>query len=1051
MEFNQPVFEYLAEVKQQFATGHALEHGYRPALQQLLSSLKDTVAVNDPKHSDHGAPDFVLLKASNTDIILGYGEAKQLSASLDKLEDSDQFHRYAGYEKLFTTNYLEFRFYENGILVSNASIGTVKNATIVPSPDGINALWHQLNDFIESTPTTIKSGKELARIMGAKARRIRDEVRAIIDFGDSEQERLRKTMKKMLVHDLDKDKFADLYAQTLVYGLFVASFNDPTPSTFSREEARGLVPSANPFLRTFFDHIAGANFEDKLRRTVDELCQVFEVTDLVGIFAKYSTAVSSRAKDPVIYFYEDFLNSYDPRIRKEMGAFYTPLPVVHFIIKMINEALVEHFDAPMGLADTSKRTVEIDDGQLRKYRDRETNGIKRTTKQRIEYHRIQILDPAVGTGTFLNEAVKSIYSILDQYGQSAMWDDYVSTSLLPRLHGFEYMMAPYTIGHLKLGLTLAELGYQNNKNTRLSIYLTNSLEPGIPQPTDLFSLIGLSEAISQEANLASVVKNEKPLLIILGNPPYLGESNNDTEYAEALTEKYKFEPGTDMRLKESNYKWLRNDYVKFIAMAQERIDALGEGIIGMITPNSYLSQPTFRGMRYSLLKSFDHLYILDLGGNLHSRDTTEDGKADQNVFDIETGVSILIAVKSPNLDNEIAEVELHRVKGTRATKFDFLETGEVEWEKCEPREPMYAFRLTDSADTSIAELYSNFIPLKKLFPLHSLGILTKRDKLSVGMSSSELTQKLTAFLSDKKSTIEACAEFNLKIKDKDKWDAENVRAKYTIDELTPDFQTVHYRPFDQRIVVYNSDLIARTNSRVLAPLKHDNLALIVGRQGQAVKDMEWNLSFIAKTMTDQNIFGRGGGTVFPLYAISDESQQLPNIDTASREKLLTKLSHEVSPIDIFHYVYGVLSLPEYRRTFSGFLKDDFPRIPIPQNDAEFEVLRTLGKELTELHTEEKHPQITTSFPITGSNTVDKYKFDAGRIYINKDQYIDNVPESAWNYYIGGYSVIQKWLKERKGRALNYEDVLHLQNVIAILSQSRQLMESTDTSAISWLK
>ena len=339
----EAVINYWSQIKSQFGTGHALEHAYRPALQQLLNNLVDVIAVNDPKHSDHGAPDFVLLRNSNMDLVLGYGEAKDIGSSLDKLEKSEQFLRYSGYEKLFTTNYIDFRFYENGKKYAEVSIASHHNDGLHPSTETFSTLWSYFSDFVESPPSSIKSGQELARIMGAKARRIRDEVLAILQETDSEQERLRRTMKRMLVNDLGKGKFADLYAQTLVYGLFVARFNDPTPSSFSREEARDLVPSATPFLRVFFDHIAGASFEKRLRRTVDELCQVFEATDIVGIFEKYATTKSGHSKDPVIYFYEDFLNAYDKQIRREMGAFYTPLPVVHFIVDQIDGILRSHF------------------------------------------------------------------------------------------------------------------------------------------------------------------------------------------------------------------------------------------------------------------------------------------------------------------------------------------------------------------------------------------------------------------------------------------------------------------------------------------------------------------------------------------------------------------------------------------------------------------------------------------------------------------------------------------------------------------------------------
>jgi type I restriction-modification system DNA methylase subunit len=615
--------DYLARLNKELASNNALEHSYRPALKDLIEKINpDILAVNEPARSSHGAPDFVFLNQINNTLIRGYAETKDINANMDQVEKTEQIKRYLGYSNLLLTNYIEFRFFRNGEKYQTILIAKKEANVLVANEDCFDQLQRELRAFLEQKPENITNARRLAQIMGGKAARIRDNVANYLQTENLKNEellRIYKVMKKLLVHDLEIAKFADMYAQTLVYGLFVARYYDRSPNNFSRQEARDLIPASNSFLQHFFDHIAGVNFDRRLTYIVDELCEVFQVSDVRMIIQKhYNLFGEATDKDPIIHFYEDFLKEYDPQLRKSMGAYYTPVPVVDFIIRAVDDVLRNEFNIIDGLASTEKIQHET---------------VIQGKKKKIELHRVQILDPAVGTATFLNEAVKFIYKKFES--QEGLWKGYVDQELLPRLYGFELMMAPYTIAHLKLAMTLKETGVDQLKR-RLGVYLTNTLEEGVRVDDDLFSF-GFAEAISEEAMSASVIKHKRPIMIVLGNPPYSGESFNKGDNATKLVSKYKFEPGGKEKLREKNPKWINDDYVKFIAFAEEMVSKTGEGVVSMITNHGYIDNRTFRGMRWHLAKTFSSIYVLDLHGNTKKREVAPNNGKDENVFNIQQG------------------------------------------------------------------------------------------------------------------------------------------------------------------------------------------------------------------------------------------------------------------------------------------------------------------------------------------------------------------------------------------------------------------------------
>ncbi|HZK36903.1 MAG TPA: N-6 DNA methylase, partial [Aeromicrobium sp.] len=595
MKLADALNDYFVSVKEVFATGQAREHAYRPAQITLFNRFNDVLTVNDAAKSEAGFPDFTFLMRSNTEITRGYGEGKDLGANLNLIEKTDQLLKYGAYDNLLLTNVLEFRFYAHGETGTPITLATVDKKTITVQTSAFEGLIDEFAAFLEQPPEKIRSARRLAEIMGGKARRIRAEANRLLSEPETKGKGINdvyQLVRKTLSHDMTGEDFADMYAQTLVYGLFAARFHDPDLESFSRQEARDLIAQETDFLKHFFDHIAGASFPSDLVLVVNELCEVLRVSNVRSIVSAHLKKGDHGGLDPIIHFYELFLKEYDAEQRKDRGVYYTPTPVVRYIVRAVDRALIDHFGIANGLADSEKKkyAFEVNSGYNTNKRSKKAAPVV----QERNLHRVQILDPAVGTATFLNEAIRHIHSKFEN--QAGMWPGYVKDELLPRLHGFELMMAPYSIAHLKLAMTLDELGVPS-PGAPVGVYLTNTLDQATEFDHDLFT-IGLAAAFSAEATKASQIKTEAPIMVVMGNPPYSGHSENRSVHARALVDRYKVEPGGQSKLDERNPKWLNDDYVKFIAFAEEMVAKNSDGgIMAMITNNGYLDNPTFRGMR----------------------------------------------------------------------------------------------------------------------------------------------------------------------------------------------------------------------------------------------------------------------------------------------------------------------------------------------------------------------------------------------------------------------------------------------------------------------
>lgn len=1029
--------DYLLKIAAKFKDSQTSEMGYRTDFENFLEGIfpKDQKYQihHDAKAVGGNKPDFIVLK---NQVPVLYIENKDIGVDLEKMEKSDQIDRYFGYDNLILTDQVEFRFYRNGEKYGEPiKIATYDkpSRTISPISENFSTLKKTIVDFTLSHKEPIKRGKRLAQIMGGKAQRIRNNVREMLTSGSdrfTDLIKMRDVIQESLVSGLDDEAFADMYAQTLVYGLFAARYNDKTLDTFSRVEARELVPKTNPFLGSFFDHIAGTSFPDRLRFIVDELCEAFSHADIEKILHDFYKQEKDN-KDPIIHFYEDFLKEYDSKKKMEMGVFYTPRPVVQFIVRAVDEILKKEFGLSKGLSDTTKVKVtkrEIYHAQKLTQTEQKKDG--KLVDVEKEYHKVQILDVATGTGTFLNEVIRYVHKSF--VGQEGRWEGYVKEDLLPRLHGFELMMASYTIAHLKLSMTFRESGVQN-LNQRLGVYLTNTLE----EPKDYSNqgtLFGFMDSIAEEAKSASRIKSEFPIMCVIGNPPYSGISQN-RDYTENNV--YKVEPGGKTKLQERK-NWLDDDYVKFIRFAENLIEKNGEGVAGLITAHGYIDNPTFRGMRWHLRKTFDKIYIIDLHGNSNKKETTLDGKKDENVFDIKTGVSVILGVKNgKKTGDELAQVLKADLYGLREDKFAKLDEGNIEsfkWVELPSETELWTLEGKGKSE------YLEGFSIAEIFPKNSTGIVTMGDSFIISESKNALIKRIHDFIENDISELELKNKYELG-KNYGKWILGNKRKiKNDHSKIVP----LNYRPFDTRYTYFDNLLVWRPRTDVMQHfVGHENIGLVANRRIEGPRNFAD--VFISDSVMDaRRVSLKETNYVFPLYLYTEQNEKIPNLN----KQIWNRINEmgETTPEDIFDYIYAVLHSPTYRVKYNEFLKIDFPRVPYPDSEDSFWKLVALGTKLRGFHlmTFSEISKPITTFSISGSDVVEKMNYKDGSVYINSVQYFGNVPEAIWNFFIGGYQPAQKYLKDRKGRKLSNEEIEHYQKIIKSLFETDKIMKEIDS-------
>lgn len=1058
-----PLARYLSEVQRNLASGIASEHTHRHAFEDLVESLDSSIeAFNDPKHIAVGAPDFTIRRKGNaTDFPVGWIETKDIGEDLDKAEKSEQVGRYLGLPNLILTDYLEFRWYVDGKLRLGARLGVSgRGGRVRRDPEGERQVAELLSQFLSYSLAEVVTPRELAVRMAKLSHLI--QVVTLNSFKtESESGKLHRWLdafRETLIPDLKPEQFADMYAQTITYGYFAARCQPGvTRQQFQRETAAFLIPKTNPFLRKLFNEIAGPELDARIEPLVRDLVALLRHVEIGKIMADFGKRAAR--EDPVVHFYEDFLQEYDPKVREMRGVYYTPEPVVSYIVRSVDHLLKTKFDRPLGLADKD----------------------------------VLILDPACGTGTFLYYVIHHIHDTLAAHGQKGQWNRYVSENLLKRVFGFELLMAPYAVAHLKLGLLLQELGYTFESDERLGVYLTNTLEEAARKAQQVFAF---ADYITAESEAAARIKREEKIMVVLGNPPYSGHSANRSwelmpdprtkkpkkvlTFIGRLLQDYYHVDGKP--LGEKNPKWLQDDYVKFIRFGQWRIERTGYGILAFITNHGYLDNPTFRGMRQQLMRTFSEISVLNLHGNSKKKETAPDGSKDENVFDIQQGVAIGVFAKRPGSPGP-AKVRQSDLWGVRENKYKSLaglEFESVPWEKLEPRAPAHLF--IRRSNELLAE-YERGWKISEIFPANSVGIVTARDDLTIRWTIEDVWQTVQDFIS--LPVEEARAKYSL---GKDARDWKVTFAQNDLRSSGPRKERINpilYRPFDVRFTYFTGasrGFICMPRPDVMRRmLAGTNVGLIAPRRVETKGN--WAHCFVSNRLVEHVAVSlKTIDSLFPLYDYSPAAEILeqrkltdesaPNLSDEFLELIEKKLElrfiaeprgdckSTAGPRDCFDYIYAVLHSPTYRKRYEEFLLSDFPRVPFTSDRKLFSALATKGAELVSLHLLEL-PSVTqfiTRYEQLGSHVVEKLRYvepnpaariAAGRVYINGTQYFEGVPAEVWQFQVGGYQVCDKWLKDRKGRTLTSDEIDHYQKIVVALNETIRLMREIDEIIPGW--
>ena len=1044
------ITDYLNEIETAFRSGDATEHTYRHILQRFLGewsqnfSSIDYSITNEPRRIAGNAPDFLVRRG---EVSLGWIETKPPGTNLAAEETSEQLTRYRrAFSNLILTDYLEFRLYsagENCLSVRIADIDHTTNRLINRNTDDSEvSLFFTV--FFGAEPIRIGRASDLARMLSGKAQILKAAITNLLqDTSNNELQNRLAAFREHLIADLSEAKFADMMAQTITYSLFAARCYH-THGTFNRTRAMEILDEINPFLSQLF--WISIQKLTQLHWIIDPIAELLDYADMESIITDFGT--EGRQAGPIIHFYEDFLSDYDPEIRKKSGVYYTPEPVVNYIVRSVDTLLTQKFNLSNGLAHTG--TVNVDGKQLPK---------------------VQILDPAAGTGTFLRSVISRIHHTIITGGTAGAWQEYVSQHLLPRLHGFERMVAPYTMCHLTLTHQLTQLGYNLTTEERLNVYLTDTLEAGDSRE-GLFTFL---HEIAREAKSAATVKRDMPVMVIVKNPPYFGKSDNNEKWIMGLLRGLDRDTSTEDYFKvdgrvldERNSKWLNDDYVKFIRFAQWRIARTGYGILAFISNHGYLNNITFRGMRQSLMKTFDTIYILDLHGNKLTNEKPSDGGPDENVFNIRQGVSIGIFVKCSSEKLSPTRIYHAELWGNREDKYNWLEANTIDttaWTELTPISPNYLFV---PHSESVIEEYERGWKLTDIFVVNNSGITSSRDNMVTDFEPNPILERINYFRDSVESNEQLCKKLSINMSND--WDINKAQESLHAEEnLEKYIQRFLRFPFDERFIFYQDDLIARPRRKLMNHLlAGENIAICIGRAGQAVGDPIWNLVSISKTIANLNIFRRGGSRVFPLYCYADQGGQRDhNLTQQYWEEVCRHLNYEneqatalrfihygkgdcnttIGPADIFHYIYAILHAPGYRKRYADQLKIDFPHIPLTTNRSLFQKLVLFGEQLAALHLLQSEDVTLPDFPVSNNSLVEEVRWAEvdQRVWINPTQYFSLVPREVWEFRVGGHQPAKKWLTDRKSRTLTYDEIQHYRRICGALEKTLNVMEDIDST------
>ena len=1058
MQFQNLCNTYLRELLETRNNTNAtdelsLHASLKAFLEQSAACLGHAITLtHEPRQLDIGRPDFI---ATEGLLPIGYIEAEKFGTDLNALTGHarEQNARFIeNLDNFVLTNFVDFRLYTEGELRATASLSPVGETSLsrnvspvggtslsrnrqietgrslLPEgigtgmsllPEEVHALETLLNRFFGAGTLNITTPEVLAMHLARRTRELQIQIATAIADEENPLFRMFETFREHLLATLTPADFADMYAQTLAYGMFAARYTLPHATNFSRSTAAATLPRSNPFLRRLFHQVASPELDDSIGWVLDEIATLLRSvsTDMLR------TAFDARthAEDPVIHFYETFLAAYDPGRRVDRGVYYTPQPVISYIVRSVDALLKTALQKPDGLAD----------------------------------NKTLILDPATGTGGFLMEVLNHIRQHVIETDGAAAWSPYVNTSLVERLFGFELLVAPYTIAHLNLSRFLQAHGWTAMDTERIHIYLTNTLEEPIEREGHIFA-----EFLTDEANAAVSVKRDVPLLVIVGNPPYPEDSANPSRnwqgeftFIGRLIEDYKVVDGKP--LGERSTKALQADSIKFIRWAQWRIDGNGEGVIGYVVNNNFLDGLVFRGMRQSLMNSFNAIYHLNLHGSGRRREAVPEGQSNENVFNILQGVSILLCVKERD-NTAPAKVYYADMWGDRTEKYHSLLASDVqntEWTELQPTSPLYLFV---PHSTEHEKEYETGWALPDIFHTYATAIVTGRDKLTLHRTPEAVHRTVSDF----GNCTEEEARRNYQLpKDSTQWTVRAAQADIAAHpEIEKHIVPFHYRPFDSRWTYYTGKKGFHRNpcyDIMQHLLAGENVALCTCR---IVTSHVWQHAWVTDRLSEKScITNKSSGScfVFPLYLYPTPdgfelaSERSLNFKPAFLDALSEKLGvaqHEAlgTPEDILAYIYAVLHSPTYRERYVKFLKYDFPRIPLPTDLAQFQKLAGFGHTLIDVHLGRRDmPGATSRFEGEGDSVVGRVQYRDGHVWINRTQYFSDVPVAVWEFEIGSYQPCEKWLRDRKGEALTHADIRQYRQVLAAVAETLRVMQQID--------
>lgn len=1049
------------------------------ALRRILGqvALKRRASANSPDRTAWSADDLLFI--SN----YGDGDARQISfAHFSKSESSLD---------LPTLRVLGWNNLDTGLHLDAVAKELTENL-IWPEEGGDLNQWRKSwsDAFKLGHNEVINTAKDLSIRLAELASSIRDRIKVVLSIENDSGPLtiLMSAFKSTLVNDLDGDSFADMYAQTITYGLLSARITDPSKKTVDDFTSHMRT---SPFLRELMETFlkiggrkgkAGGPGIDFDELGVGDVIQLLDNVNIEAVLRDFGD--KNRQEDPVMHFFEGFLQAYDKKIRKDRGVFYTPQPVVSYIVRSVHELLQTEFGLVDGLADTTTWGEMLEKHQHLSLPRLTDSPTETKTISPLEPF-VQILDPATGTATFLVEVIDVIYNTLSFKWKHARltveqqlnaWNEYVPNHLLPRLHAYELMMAPYAIAHMKIGLKLAETGYRFGNDVRARIYLTNALETWVNQ----LSLIGF-DALAHEASAVNEIKQHKRFTVVLGNPPYSGESKNKGEHILALMDTYKKEPNGS-KLNEKNSKWINDDYVKFYRLSHQAINLSGVGFVAFITNHSWIDNPTFRGMRSSLMNDFESISIVDLHGNVKKKERTPEFFSnqglDKNVFDIEQGVLISFLTKnnhhkkhgfkiknSSSEDSEgrslPREVHVHHSElwGSREFKYDWLNTKNIQTTPFKLIKPALPLLLFVPRDEVLATSYEMWWSVADILRTHGTGIVTKCDELNIHFDKAECYSAVKFFVSV--SEVEARSRFRLPAPQVRDWKFEIAQEDIRSTKTNPNLiRKISYRPFDFRSTYYTGNsrgVMGWPVYKVMRSLLDDQIFLATCRQ---VKSGNWSHVLIGSGLAESCYISNRTSeiaTIMPLWNLIDGKPVL-NINPKFLQDLSNALGmslksdnenypNSINPENVIAYIYAVLHSPSYRIRYGEMLKSDFPRVPLPSAEGSFSFsiwqdLVALGAKLIDLHLFRKISNNScATFTVLGNNKVEKPYFEIngndlnGRVWINSTQFFDHIATDTWNYQVGAYQVCEKWLKDRKGRVLDDDEIQHYQNVVASLTET----------------